>query len=143
MLDTLFEPMGARMRDVDDLRRRSQLARRHANRRSRLQHERIAALENRLEYFGLVLASVLHELEVDGTMTRDRLQLVMSELDASDGRSDGRYDPASSPADSSADASDRSLAHSFGHATPRPPGGTSEDAIAPVVRRRRRRRRRS
>ncbi|WP_145182059.1 hypothetical protein [Planctomycetes bacterium Pla163] len=136
MLDDLLRPMTARMEDVRDLQRRTQLARRRANRRSRLQHERIAVLEARLDYFGLVLAAVLQELETQGSLTRERLQQVMGELDGSDGQHDGRYDPSSAPTN----APEQGLAQSFGHATPRSPGGTSEDSIAPVVRRRRRRR---
>lgn len=83
----------ASVHDVREAERQARSARRRGrNARVRLKR-RIEVLEERHEYFALVMASILEALDEDGVLTRERLRELMERVDLRDGEADGRFDP--------------------------------------------------
>lgn len=90
-LDKLFFPHRLTYaHELDSARKRQLRAARRSARRAQEARERLDALEDDLGYLALVLAAVMQRLDEHGSVTRDQVRSLMSELDGLDDLEDGR-----------------------------------------------------
>ncbi|MGB0370592.1 MAG: hypothetical protein ACPGN3_04520 [Opitutales bacterium] len=84
------------LRALRDQGSRSQQRARHESRQRRYRQQelesRVEALEEDLGYVSLVMASMLEQLDANGTLKRDDIRSIIAEIDKQDGKEDGKLD---------------------------------------------------
>jgi hypothetical protein len=76
--------------DIEQLRRRAEITRRHARIRSADVKERLDALEDEVGELGLLVRALIETLRAGGAVDAEALAAAMHRIDAADGVVDGR-----------------------------------------------------